>query len=118
VGQLPPALGFAAYWFHTVTALNMSLSLSVVSPSEEEMIYSKVPLTLQCCAGDSECATCQSNVCVLGQAFWLKVPFGNLTSRRDKVIGTHVYLTRVLSKFPHIQIRKWVVLAGMVSVAA
>lgn len=35
-------LSWSAYWFHTVTALSMSLSLSVISPSEEEMIFSKV----------------------------------------------------------------------------
>lgn len=38
----PPHVTPAAYWFHTVTALNMSMSLSVVSPSEEEMVFAKV----------------------------------------------------------------------------
>lgn len=39
-------VSLAAYWFHTVTSLNMSMSLSVVSASEEEMVYAKVRLIL------------------------------------------------------------------------
>jgi len=33
---------FAAFWFHTVEALEHSLSLSVVTPSEEELAWAQV----------------------------------------------------------------------------
>ena len=77
VAYLQPgdALYIPPFWFHTVTAMTSSLSLSVVSPSEEEMVYSK--------------------------AYYTPVPLGAAgSSPRAKAIVAHMMADALLQQLP------------------
>eukprot|EP00968_Pinguiococcus_pyrenoidosus_P015018 scaffold1376_cov257-Pinguiococcus_pyrenoidosus.AAC.31 len=69
------------YWFHYVESLELSLSLSVVSPSEEELI--------------------------LSEAYWRDLPFGNLEGPQERVLAARLYLLEFLSRVGGVKSPKW-----------
>jgi len=60
------------FWWHRIEALDLSLSMSVVSPSAEEGHLSK--------------------------ASWTKLPFGSLTTVHEKAIAVQTYMIHLLSR--------------------
>eukprot|EP00616_Rhizochromulina_sp_CCMP1243_P000940 CAMPEP_0118970540 /NCGR_PEP_ID=MMETSP1173-20130426/7412_1 /TAXON_ID=1034831 /ORGANISM="Rhizochromulina marina cf, Strain CCMP1243" /LENGTH=551 /DNA_ID=CAMNT_0006919915 /DNA_START=42 /DNA_END=1697 /DNA_ORIENTATION=- len=66
------AIYIPPFWWHRIEALDLSLSMSVVSPSAEEGHLAK--------------------------ASWTKLPFGALESVEQKAVGVQIYLVHLLSR--------------------
>uniref|UniRef100_A0A7S1U632 JmjC domain-containing protein n=1 Tax=Phaeomonas parva TaxID=124430 RepID=A0A7S1U632_9STRA len=69
------------YWFHRVETTEMSLSLSVVSPSEEEL--------------------------VLSEAYWKDMPLGSLEGKTERTLGARRYLLEVLARLRGVKSPRW-----------
>jgi len=73
------------YWGHCVEALEDSISVSVLSPSDEEIRYATIK--------------------------WTQLPFGsNLTSSSERIIAAKVLLSRIISglRSPKLEIEAFV----------
>lgn len=69
------------FWFHRVESLSTSLSLSVISPSEEEL--------------------------VLSEAYWKDLPLGDLQGDAERAVGARLYLEEFLSRLEGAKSPKW-----------
>jgi hypothetical protein len=60
------------FWFHEVEALDLSVSVAVVSPSAQEQLF--------------------------GELYWQRLPFASLDSTPKRVIGAQYYLCELLTR--------------------